>query len=66
MLSLFVKLHHINLVLSLFFGLLGVNDDDFFFQLIAGEIRQSGERVGFEVVTLDGRTGPLASDGNSK
>ncbi|KAJ0097643.1 hypothetical protein Patl1_29272 [Pistacia atlantica] len=25
------------------------------------EIRQGGERVGFEVVTLDGRTGPLAS-----
>lgn len=38
----------------------------FFFQSIAGEIRQSGERVGFEVVTLDGRTGPLASDANSK
>uniref|UniRef100_A0A0D9Z1M5 DUF4378 domain-containing protein n=1 Tax=Oryza glumipatula TaxID=40148 RepID=A0A0D9Z1M5_9ORYZ len=27
----------------------------------AGEVRESGERVGFEVVTLDGRTGPLAS-----
>ncbi|KVG40364.1 Nucleoside-triphosphatase, THEP1 type, partial [Cynara cardunculus var. scolymus] len=27
----------------------------------AGEIRQGGERVGFEVVTLDGRTAPLAS-----
>uniref|UniRef100_A0A0D3FDD8 AAA+ ATPase domain-containing protein n=1 Tax=Oryza barthii TaxID=65489 RepID=A0A0D3FDD8_9ORYZ len=25
------------------------------------EVRESGERVGFEVVTLDGRTGPLAS-----
>ncbi|KAI6700260.1 hypothetical protein NL676_014584 [Syzygium grande] len=25
------------------------------------EIRQGGDRVGFEVVTLDGRTGPLAS-----
>nr|KAJ0214296.1 hypothetical protein LSAT_V11C400204310 [Lactuca sativa] len=25
------------------------------------EIRQEGERVGFEVVTLDGRTAPLAS-----
>ncbi|KVE09740.1 Nucleoside-triphosphatase, THEP1 type, partial [Cynara cardunculus var. scolymus] len=28
---------------------------------IQGEIRQGGERVGFEVVTLDGRTAPLAS-----
>ncbi|RYQ81229.1 hypothetical protein Ahy_Scaffold1g107210 [Arachis hypogaea] len=26
-----------------------------------GEVRSSGERVGFEVVTLDGRTCPLAS-----
>ncbi|TVU48508.1 hypothetical protein EJB05_08146 [Eragrostis curvula] len=25
------------------------------------EVRESGERVGFEVVTLDGRSGPLAS-----
>ncbi|KAL7614408.1 uncharacterized protein LOC111915983 [Lactuca sativa] len=29
------------------------------------EIRQEGERVGFEVVTLDGRTAPLASINNS-
>ncbi|XP_068646658.1 uncharacterized protein [Aristolochia californica] len=29
------------------------------------EIRQGGERVGFEVVTLDGRRGPLASTTNS-
>ena len=29
--------------------------------LFAGEVRESGERVGFEVVTLDGRSGPLAS-----
>uniref|UniRef100_A0A453J2Y4 Uncharacterized protein n=1 Tax=Aegilops tauschii subsp. strangulata TaxID=200361 RepID=A0A453J2Y4_AEGTS len=26
-----------------------------------GEVRENGERVGFEVVTLDGRSGPLAS-----
>lgn len=26
-----------------------------------GEIREGSERVGFEVVTLDGRKGPLAS-----
>lgn len=26
-----------------------------------GEVRRGSERVGFEVVTLDGRTGPLAS-----
>lgn len=26
-----------------------------------GEIRRAGQRVGFEVVTLDGRTAPLAS-----
>ncbi|KAF7829056.1 cancer-related nucleoside-triphosphatase [Senna tora] len=26
-----------------------------------GEVRQGSERIGFEVVTLDGRTGPLAS-----
>ncbi|KAL5209580.1 hypothetical protein ABZP36_005203 [Zizania latifolia] len=25
------------------------------------EMKESGERVGFEVVTLDGRSGPLAS-----
>ncbi|CAI9266819.1 unnamed protein product [Lactuca saligna] len=30
------------------------------------EIRQKGERVGFEVVTLDGRTDPLASVNNSR
>lgn len=30
------------------------------------EIRQEGERVGFEVVTLDGRTAPLASINNSR
>lgn len=29
--------------------------------LFAGEVRESGERVGFEVVTLDGRSGPLSS-----
>ncbi|KAK9050530.1 hypothetical protein SSX86_030501 [Deinandra increscens subsp. villosa] len=29
------------------------------------EIRQGGERVGFEVVTLDGRTAPLASINSS-
>jgi hypothetical protein len=29
--------------------------------LFVGEVRESGERVGFEVVTLDGRSGPLAS-----
>ncbi|GJN30186.1 hypothetical protein PR202_gb18474 [Eleusine coracana subsp. coracana] len=29
--------------------------------LVTGEVRESGERVGFEVVTLDGRSGPLAS-----
>jgi hypothetical protein len=29
--------------------------------LFAGEVRENGERVGFEVVTLDGRTGRLAS-----
>ncbi|KAJ4963717.1 hypothetical protein NE237_023656 [Protea cynaroides] len=30
------------------------------------EIREGTERVGFEVVTLDGRTGPLASTTNSR
>ncbi|KAK6922501.1 Nucleoside-triphosphatase, THEP1 type [Dillenia turbinata] len=30
------------------------------------EIRQGGERIGFEVVTLDGRTGPLASSSSSE
>ncbi|XP_077246884.1 uncharacterized protein LOC143886695 isoform X2 [Tasmannia lanceolata] len=30
------------------------------------EIRQGAERVGFEVVTLDGRRGPLASTTNSR
>lgn len=29
--------------------------------LFAGEVREGGERVGFEVVTLDGRSGPLSS-----
>jgi hypothetical protein len=29
--------------------------------LFAGEVREGGERIGFEVVTLDGRTGPLSS-----
>jgi hypothetical protein len=29
--------------------------------LFVGEVRENGERVGFEVVTLDGRTGRLAS-----
>lgn len=28
---------------------------------IVGEVRQGSERVGFQVVTLDGRTAPLAS-----
>lgn len=26
-----------------------------------GEVREGAERVGFEVVTIDGRRGPLAS-----
>ncbi|KAF6159793.1 hypothetical protein GIB67_030051 [Kingdonia uniflora] len=30
-----------------------------------GEIREGSERVGFQVVTLDGRRGPLASSKNS-
>lgn len=30
-------------------------------ELHIGEIRDGAERVGFEVVTLDGRRGPLAS-----
>lgn len=30
-----------------------------------GEVRQGGERVGFEVVTIDGRTAPLASINNT-
>ena len=34
--------------------------------LFAGEVRRSGERVGFEVVTLDGRTCPLASTNISR
>lgn len=35
----------------------GDDDDNGF----VGEVRQGSERVGFEVVTLDGRSGQLAS-----
>ena len=34
--------------------------------MVTGEIREGDERVAFEVVTLDGRTGPLASIKNSR
>jgi hypothetical protein len=36
------------------------------FVLFVGEVRLAGERVGFEVVTLDGRTCPLASSNFSR
>jgi len=36
------------------------------FVLFVGEVRVAGERVGFEVVTLDGRTCPLASSNFSR
>ena len=34
--------------------------------IVAGEIREGRERVGFEVVTLDGRKAPLATTSTSR